>query len=237
MLEILYQDKDIVAIHKPHGLLVHRSPIAADASEFAIQLLRAQINQMVYPVHRLDRKTSGVLLFALNKETERALQIQFDQKKVYKSYMSILRGFAPQKGTIDYALKNEKEVIQDAITHFTTLQQSEIPLALGKHSTSRYSLILSEPETGRMHQLRKHFAHIFHPILGDRPHGCNKQNKLWLETFAMNTMMLHAYTLRFEHPVTKNSLTISAAPSEEFKRVSEILSFDISQFRNGIVQG
>ena len=236
MLEILFQDKDIVAIHKPHGLLVHRSPIAADASEFAIQLLRAQIDQMVYPVHRIDRKTSGVLLFALNKIAERALQIQFDQKKVYKSYLSILRGFVPDKGTIDYPLKNEKEVIQDAITHYTTLQKTEIPLALGKHSTSRYSLILAEPETGRMHQLRRHFAHIFHPILGDRPHGCNKQNKLWLETYAMNTMMLHAYSLRFEHPVTGKNLTITSAPSEEFKRVSEILKFDINRFKAGIVQ-
>ncbi len=161
MLEILFQDKDIVAINKPHGLLVHRSPIAADASEFAIQILRDQIGQMVHPVHRLDRKTSGVLLFALNKEAERALQVKFDQKQIYKSYLAVLRGFVADEGTIDYPLKNEKEVIQEAVTHFKTLEKSEIPLVFGKHATSRYSLVLAEPETGRFHQLRKHFAHIF----------------------------------------------------------------------------
>jgi tRNA pseudouridine65 synthase len=236
MLEILFQDKDIIAINKPHGLLVHRSPIAADASEFAIQMLREQIGQMVYPAHRLDRKTSGVLLFALNKVTERALQMQFDQKKIYKSYLSIVRGYTSDTSTIDYALKNEKEVIQDAITHFKTLQKAEIPLNSGKHPSSRYSLVQAEPETGRMHQIRKHFAHIFHPILGDRPHGCNKQNKLWLENFAMNKMMLHAYALGFYHPSTKDFITIKAAPSSDFKRVSDILSFDISRFVSETIQ-
>lgn len=232
MLEVLFQDKDIIAINKPHGLLVHRSPIAADASEFAIQLLREQIGQMVYPVHRLDRKTSGVLLVALNKKAERALQMQFDEKQIQKSYLAILRGFTNDEDTIDYPLKNEKEVVQDAITHFKTLGKSEIPLVFGKHNTSRYSLVLAEPETGRMHQIRKHFAHIFHPILGDRPHGCNKQNKLWLETYEMNKMMLHAYSLGFKHPIKENSISITAAPSEEFKRVSDILSFDIARFKS-----
>ncbi len=232
MLEILFQDKDIVAINKPHGLLVHRSPIAADASEFAIQMLREQIGTMVYPVHRLDRKTSGVLLFALNKEAERNLQIQFDQKKVYKSYLAILRGYATTEGTIDYPLKNEKEVIQDAVTHFKTLEKSEIPIASGKHTTSRYSLVLAEPETGRMHQIRKHFAHIFHPILGDRPHGCNKQNKLWLESFGMDKMMLHAYDLRFEHPILKSELIVRAKPSDDFRRVCDILNFNHTAFHS-----
>lgn len=232
MLEILFQDKDIIAINKPHGLLVHRSPIAADASEFAIQVLREQIDQMVYPVHRLDRKTSGVLLFALNKAAERALQIQFDKKQIHKSYLAILRGFTPEEGTIDYPLKNEKEVVQDAITHFKTLEKSEISIAFGKHPTSRYSLVLAHPETGRMHQIRKHFAHIFHPIIGDRPHGCNKQNKLWLETYEMNKMMLHAYSLGFKHPVTGSNLSISATPSHDFQRVSDILNFDISKFES-----
>lgn len=81
MLEILYQDEYLIAINKPHGLLVHRSPIAADASEFAIQLLRDQINQKVFPVHRLDRKTSGVLLFALTDEVNRLMQEAFMNKK------------------------------------------------------------------------------------------------------------------------------------------------------------
>lgn len=227
MLEILYQDDYLVAINKPHGLLVHQSPIARDASEFAIQLLRDQINQKVFPVHRLDRKTSGVLLFALDKETNQHLTQQFTDKTTEKTYWAILRGFASNEMTIDYNLFNDSGVEQTAVTHFKTLQTSEINLPHGKHQTSRYSFVEAKPETGRMHQLRKHFAHILHPILGDRPHGCNKQNKLWLEKHNMNTMMLHAKTLTFTHPKTLEKITIHANPSDEFLRVAHILKFSL----------
>lgn len=229
MLEILYQDDYLVAINKPHGLLVHQSPIARDASEFAIQLLRDQINLKVYPVHRLDRKTSGVLLFALDKDSNKHLTQQFTNKTTQKIYWVILRGFAPEQMTIDYNLFNESGVEQTAVTHFKTLQTTEINLPFGKHMTSRYSLVEAKPETGRMHQLRKHFAHIMHPILGDRPHGCNKQNKLWLETYNMNTMMLHAQSLTFIHPKTQMEITITAKMSDEFKRVIQILNFNITE--------
>jgi len=226
MLEILYQDEYLVAINKPHGLLVHQSPIARDASEFAIQLLRDQINQKVYPVHRLDRKTSGVLLFALDKQTNKHLTQQFTDQVIEKKYWAILRGFAPEEMVVDYNLFTDSGVSQTAITRFKTVQTSEINLPSGKHQTSRYSFVEAQPKTGRMHQLRKHFAHILHPILGDRPHGCNKQNKLWLETHNMNTMMLHAKTITFRHPITLNWITIEANPSDEFKRVGKILKFN-----------
>jgi len=222
VLEILYQDDAIVAINKPHGLLVHRSPIAADASEFAIQLLRDQIGQKVFPVHRLDRKTSGVLLFALNDEVNKILQEAFRNKKVEKKYRALVRGFTPESGTIDYALTREDGKVQEAVTHYSRLETFEIPVALGKHATSRYSLLEVEPETGRMHQIRKHLAHIFHPIIGDRPHGCNKQNKLFLEKWEMNTMLLHAQEIRFVHPVSHEFITIQAELSAEFKRTLEM---------------
>ncbi len=223
MLEILYQDAHLVAINKPHGLLVHQSPIARDAEEFALQLLRDQLDQTVYPSHRLDRKTSGVLLFALDKESDRIMQQMFQNRQVEKKYWAIVRGFAPSAMTIDYALKNENEIFQDAVTHFKTLEQYQIDVPFGKHATSRYSLVEAMPETGRMHQLRKHFAHILHPIISDRPHGCNKQNKFWLEKFQMNTMLLHASELSFIHPYTKEEIVIKADISDEFKRVLEIL--------------
>lgn len=223
MLEILYQDEFLVAINKPHGLLVHRSPIAADASEFAIQLLRDQLGQKVFPVHRLDRKTSGVLLFALNEEINRKLQIDFMNKKVQKKYIALVRGFTPDKGTIDYALTTDDGKIQDAITHYKTISQFEIAIPFGKHFSSRYSLLEIDPETGRMHQIRKHLAHIFHPIIGDRPHGCNKQNKLFLEKWNMKTMMLHAQELEFIHPITNEKILIKAQMSSEFLRTLEIL--------------
>ncbi len=181
MLEILYQDQYLVAINKPHGLMVHRSPIATNTDTFAVQELRNQLNLHVYPAHRLDRKTSGVLLFALDKEVLPALQTQFAARTLEKTYWAILRGYSEDKGTIDYALTNDKGKTQEAVTHYKTLQRTEIEVPFGKHTSSRYSLVEAKPETGRMHQLRKHFAHILHPIIGDRPHGCNKQNKLFLE--------------------------------------------------------
>lgn len=227
MLEIVYQDQYLVAINKPHGLLVHKTSLAADADVFALQLLRDQLNQPVYPVHRIDRKTSGILLFALNKDTDSKMQQLFNNRQISKNYLSIVRGHTPEEVAIDYPLYNEKRGLQDACTIFRTLDYAEIPIPSGKHSTSRYSLVEVYPITGRMHQIRKHFAHIFHPIIGDRPHGCNKQNKLWLEQYHMNTMMLHASKLLFNHPETGEAIIINAEIQNEFKRVSEILGFKI----------
>ena len=104
MLEIVYQDEHIIAINKPHGLLVHRSKIANDATEFALQLLRDQIGKHVSLVHRLDRKTSGLLLFAFEKDVEIAMHKQFQEGLVAKRYLTILRGYAPEEMVIDYPL-------------------------------------------------------------------------------------------------------------------------------------
>lgn len=224
MLEILYQDAHLIAINKPHGLLVHRSSIANDASEFALQLLRDQIGQPVYPAHRLDRKTGGILLFSLDKETDQKTQMLFQDKKIDKRYLAILRGYCPEEGTIDYPLLKENGTAQDAITHYRRLATAEIDVPQGKFPTSRYSLVEANPETGRMHQLRRHFAHIMYPIIGDRPHGCNKQNKMWKERFQMDTMLLHASALSFTHPWTKKTIEIKADLNVEFKRVLHILN-------------
>lgn len=223
-LPLLYQSPDIVAIDKPHGLLVHRSPMASNASEFAVQRLRDQLGQRVWPVHRLDRKTGGVLLFALSEAMNSAMQRQFMEGRVQKKYLAIVRGYTPDEQTIDYALRHpDTGVVQEALTHLKTRQRAEIPLPFGKHSTSRYSLVELIPTTGRMHQLRKHMAHILHPIIGDRPHGCNKQNKLFLEQFGMNTTLLHAQELTFAHPETHEEITITAPVQAEFARMLEVL--------------
>lgn len=226
MLEIIYQDEYIVAINKPHGLLVHQSSIARDAEEFALQLLRDQIGQNVWPSHRLDRKTSGLLLFSLSKETDKLMQQIFRENRIQKKYLAIVRGHTPDAMEIDYPLRKENGTMQDALTLFKTLSKTEIAVPLGKHATSRYSLVLAKPQTGRMHQLRKHFAHINHPIIGDRPHGCNKQNRHFKETWQMDTMLLHASELNFKHPVTHASLSFKANFQEEFLRMIATLEFD-----------
>ncbi|WEA00946.1 pseudouridine synthase [Mucilaginibacter sp. SJ] len=225
MLEIIYRDEHLIAINKPHGLLVHRSPIAADASEFALQLLRDQIGMKVNPVHRIDRKTGGILLFAFNKEVEIAMQKAFMENQVSKKYLAIVRGHTPDAEDIDYPLRKENGTLQDAFTSYTTLKRTELHIAFGKHPTSRYSLVEAVPTTGRMHQLRKHLSHVFHPIIGDRTHGCNKQNKLFLEQWEMTTMLLHASQLTFKHPITGEEITIKAVPQPEFTRVMEIMGW------------
>lgn len=226
MLEIVYQDDYLVAINKPHGLLVHRSSIAQDTKEFALQQLKAQIGRYVSPVHRLDRKTSGVLLFALEKEVEKAMHQKFMNGEVEKEYLAIVRGYTLDDMEIDYPLMKENGTIQEAFTAFKTLKRAELPIPLGKYDTSRYSLIEAKPTTGRMHQLRKHFAHIFHPIIGDRKHGCNKQNRFFKEKFEMTTMLLHASKLQFDHPITKQEITISAPVHEEFLRMKKLMGWN-----------
>ena len=225
-LQIVYQDDYLVAINKPHGLLVHRSSIAKDASEFAVQLLRDQIGQHVYTIHRLDRKTAGVLLFALDEQTHKLLQQQFAENQTSKTYHAIVRGYTEDNDIIDYPLKREDGKIQDAVTEFRTIARTEIPLPYGKFKTSRYSYVEVYPKQGRMHQIRKHFAHILHPIIADRPHGCNKQNKLFKEKFDMDTMLLHAKSLVFNHPQLQKVITIEADIQSEFARMIETLGFN-----------
>lgn len=227
MLEIIYQDENLIAINKPHGLLVHQSSIARDATEFALQMLRDQVGRHVSPVHRIDRKTSGILLFAFDKPTEIAMQQQFMNGETEKKYLSILRGFTPDEMTIDYPLAKENGTLQDSLTYFKTLQYAEIDVAFGKFPTSRYSLIEAMPKTGRMHQLRRHFSHILHPIIGDRTHGCNKQNRFFKEQWDMTTMLLHASELSFVHPITGKNIHLKANLHDEFKRVMDFMKMSL----------
>ena len=227
MLEIIYEDENLIAINKPHGLLVHQSSIARDATEFALQILRDQVGKHVSPVHRLDRKTSGILLFALDKPSEIAMHQQFMNTETEKKYLAILRGFTADSMEIDYPLAKDNGTMQDAFTAFKTLNRAEVNVAFGKHSTSRYSLVEATPKTGRMHQLRRHFSHILHPIIGDRTHGCNKQNKFFLEQWNMSTMLLHASELSFTHPITSEKIHLKAGLHDEFKRVMEFMNITI----------
>ncbi len=235
-LEILYQDEYLVAVHKPAGLLVHRSMIDKHETRFALQIVRNQVGQHVYPVHRLDKPTSGVLLFALCSEIAKLLTAQFTNHEVQKAYAAVVRGYTDESGMIDYALKEELDKKSDkqartdkpaqgAVTHYKRLNTVELNHAVGRYNTARYSLIQLEPKTGRKHQLRRHLKHIFHPIVGDTTHGDGKQNQFFRDELNCHRLLLAAVSLSLKHPVSGEHLDIYAGLDGSFMTIIEALGW------------
>jgi tRNA pseudouridine65 synthase len=230
MLEILYQDENIVAVNKPSGMLVHKTAIAAyDEGPFAMQTLRDQLGKHVYTIHRLDRPTSGVLLFATNSTTAKKLQEQFEQRQVSKTYLTVCRGYTDESGEInDPLMHDDKNITQEAITRFQKLAQIEMPYAISRYPTSRYSLVRVQPLTGRMHQIRKHFAKMRHYLIGDSKHGDLKHNRYYAEHLGISGLLLHAEELQIDHPETRQRIVIKAPIPEKFKKVFELFGWSNS---------
>lgn len=207
---ILFEDAHFVAINKPCGVLVHRTNISED-KVFVLQLLRKQLKQKIYPVHRLDRATSGILIFGKTSEAASQLNEQFMAKQIAKQYGAIIRGFVPEKATINYPLLTEdRSKRQEAITHYQRSRQVELPYAVGRYQTARYSYVHVQTETGRRHQIRRHFSHLRHPIIGDKRHGDVKHNKFFQNELGIPRLLLHAASLGFVHPFTQEKLFVEA---------------------------
>ncbi len=227
-LPILYRDPWIVAVHKPSGLLVHRSEIDRHETRFAVQLLRDQIGQRVWPAHRLDRGTSGALIFALDPVTAGALGKQFEAQQVRKRYLAVVRGHPPASGSIDHALarkhdardwrdpRSTAEAPQAAVTDFRTLATVELPFQVDRYPTSRYALVALEPHTGRQHQIRRHLKHIAHPIIGDATYGKGRHNRMFAERLGSNRLLLACTHLSVTHPHSGASVSIDAPLAPEF---------------------
>ncbi|WP_205500846.1 pseudouridine synthase [Rufibacter psychrotolerans] len=229
MLEIIYEDAHYVAINKPNGLLVHRTRIAEEKKEFALQLLRDQLGYRVHAVHRLDRGTSGVLLFAKSPEATAPLVKAFEAREPQKTYYAVVRGYTPEKATIDNPIRPDKDhqhkEAQEAVTHYERVATVELPIAVGRYQTARYSLVKVTPETGRMHQIRKHFAHIRHYIVGDKKHGDWRHNRMFLKELDSPYMLLHAASLAFVHPFTGQLVEIRAKAPENLQRLCQRFSW------------
>lgn len=221
---LLYEDEHLVVIQKPPGILVHRTRLSED-TVFVVQLLRDQLGQRVYPVHRLDRATSGVLVLAKSADGARLLGEQMMDKTVDKKYLAIVRGWTPVSGTIDYALADPEtgKGLLPAITHFTQLGTAVIDAPIGlRYTTARFSLVEVALETGRRHQIRKHFSHLRYPIIGDRRHGDVKQNAYFRNVFGLERMFLHAHLLSCMHPFTKMPLHVAAPLDDAFMQALEV---------------
>jgi tRNA pseudouridine65 synthase len=232
-LPLLYQDDALVVIDKPSGLLVHRSPIDRHETRFAVQMLRDQLSRRVFPVHRLDKGTSGALAFALDRETATALATQFAGQQVRKTYLAIVRGWPAPSGVIDHPL----EAVQDAYvavgehgakpsrTAFRTIATVELPVRVDRYPTSRYALVELEPATGRRHQLRRHLAHVSHPIVGDSTYGKGRHNRLFAERFGVRRLLLACVRLEFAHPQTGAPVVVNADPGPEFATLARQLDW------------
>jgi len=239
LLEILCRDEYLVAINKPSGLLVHRSPIDRHETLFAVQMLRDQIGQFVYPIHRLDKPTSGVLLFALDKESAKIMGEQFRTKESKKSYVAIVRGYTDESGFIEHPLSVKLDKIadkdnssvtkeaQDAATEYERIATVELSYPIGKYDKTRYSLVKLKPLTGRKHQLRRHMKHISHHILGDTKYGRGEHNKFIRQEFDCHRMLLHANELQIRHPYTNEVLIIQAPLDDAFKTLCSSFGWQI----------
>lgn len=230
---IRFQDRWLCAIDKPAGLMVHRSTLGSDR-QFALQMLRDQIGRRVWPVHRLDRATSGVLLFALDRETAAALGRQFMAHAVDKRYLAVARGWTDDKGTIDHPLPRRRgESKRPARTRYRTLARCELPVALEPHDSVRYSLVEVRPESGRMHQIRRHFKHISHHLIGDTTYGDGRHNRVFRQHLGCHRLLLHASRLALDHPWEGRPLQLVAPLETEFARLAAE-AFGWTEQRSGV---
>ena len=233
----IYCDPWLLVVHKPAGLLVHRSPIDPHETEFALQYARAMNGgEHVYAMHRLDRPTSGLLIFARDAQTASTLGKAIMAGEVNKTYLAMVRGWTPEQGFIDHPLREEPEdrrrkeepqPVREARTRYRRLATTEIPVKIEGHATSRYSLVALHPETGRKHQLRRHMKHISHPIIGDANHGRGRHNRYFAERFGQGRLMLAATGIAFQHPVTGVQLELNAEPEASFLQVLSIFGDDL----------
>jgi tRNA pseudouridine65 synthase len=218
-LPILFRDQALVAVDKPAGLAVHRG--WAGERDVAMMRVRDQLGMHVFPVHRLDRATSGVLLFALSSEIASRLCESFTTHSVEKTYLALVRGIPPEAGLIDHPLPPGEDRHAPRVSAQTEYRRQEV--------FGRYSLIEAHPRTGRLHQVRRHLKHIACPVIGDVNYGKGEHNRLFRDRFGLHRLFLHATRLSMPHPVTGGRLDIASPLPPELAAVIEQLRGHVSQ--------
>ncbi|MGM0578825.1 MAG: pseudouridine synthase [Myxococcota bacterium] len=206
-VEILHRDARLVVVHKPSGLAVHKG--WARDPHYAMTVTRDAIGQRVYTVHRLDRATSGALVFALDSEGAGVVQRAFREQRVTKRYLALVRGIPPREGTVDHALKKRKGEAETlpAQTDFRRLWIFR----------RRYSLVEAWPRTGRTHQVRRHLRHLSCPIVGDVNYGDGRHNRLFRSEHDLHRLALHAAEIVVPHPETGEDLAVQAPLPDDLR--------------------
>lgn len=228
-LRILYQDEFHVAVDKPAGMHVHppedKNHRISDRQN-AMKILRDQLGVYVYPVHRLDRGTSGVVLFGLDPETAGNLGRQFQEGRVTKTYVALVRGHLKTESlTIESPLTNDVGTSQftgeekPAKTEVKLIQKYTLLAPIGRYSETRLSLVFSEPKTGRTHQIRRHLRRENHPLIGDSLYGDSHYNRFFRENLGKQVLFLKALRLEWEHPRTREKLQAVSRWSGDWHQV------------------
>lgn len=219
MIPFCFEDSYIIVVNKPNNVLVHHSSMSKNKRDESslVQLLFNEYQRPFYPIHRLDRKTSGLIILAKAKQYVTAFQELFVTSQVLKTYYGLVRGFIAESGVIDSPVKGRDALVyKDACTHFTRLHTHELNIPVGLYPTSRYSLVALQPKTGRLHQLRIHMNKISHPLIGDPKYGDRFHNRMFQKEFKASQLFLHAYSIKLTHPYTGDSLTIQSTLPEHW---------------------
>ncbi len=228
-LRVVFQDDHYVVVHKPAGLLVHRSALDSRETQFLVQLLRDQIGQRVFPVHRLDKPTQGAIVLALDSDAARKMQVHFDDGLVTKTYIAVVRGYAPVEVRVDHPLRDRPDSridrrelqVRDSTTLVRRVATSEFATPVGRYATSRYSLVECQPLTGRRHQIRRHMKHLRHPIVGDPVYGDGPHNRFWRDQLGIAGLLLAATKLSFPHPYTGEQVTACTAAESPLRDATQ----------------
>lgn len=225
-LTVLFQDTHLIAVAKPTGLLVHRSKLDIHEQDNVLHRLREQCGRFLFPVHRLDKPTSGVLLFALDSDSARSLSQQFERQLVSKYYLAVVRGYTDEAGVIDHAIRDRDARSprrNSACTSYQRIARLELPHRIDRYPTTRYSLVDLKPATGRRHQIRLHMKHIKHPLIGDTSYGKALHNRFFADHYDCHRLLLHAHKLIFCHPADGRDIELNAD-------IRTITSVDSGQF-------
>ena len=215
-LPVLFRDASLLVVNKPSGMLVHKG--LGNDKVVAMTLARDLVGAHVFPVHRLDRGTSGALAFALSSEMARSLSQSFEEGRVEKRYLLLVRGVTPEAGTIDHPVPKDEG--GERVPAHTTYRRLFV--------FERFSLVEALPTTGRFHQLRRHFKHLSHPVVGDVNYGKGDVNRLFRERFGLHRLALHARSLTLPHPLTGVRLTFVAPLPDELRRAFEAMGIPVA---------